>query len=178
MNIPTLSKHASFFILFNVLAICLVLYSYFYGTLDSPFQGLGGKINFVIVSFLVYHAACSMYFIFYADYRVSLMEADNTPIIISNLKDALGHQKLVSLLLVVLGLVGTVAGFIQAFSGLDPSNPPTVETIGQVLTPIIHGTGTAMYTTLVGSICYFWAVVNTFTVQRSFTIVINRLRSS
>jgi predicted membrane protein len=55
-------------------------------------------------------------------------------------------------LMVFLGLIGTVVGFIIAFSNLSEGNFNDID--------LIRGVGTALYTTLIGSLCYVWMKLN------------------
>ncbi|MGI9407980.1 MAG: MotA/TolQ/ExbB proton channel family protein [Hyphomicrobiaceae bacterium] len=62
--------------------------------------------------------------------------------------------------LVLLGLIGTVIGFIVALSGVDPDTASDVSTVGPMISTLISGMSTALYTTLVGSILNVWLMVN------------------
>jgi len=62
--------------------------------------------------------------------------------------------------LVMMGLIGTVVGFIIALSGVDPSFASDVTLIGKMVSVLISGLGTAMYTTLVGSVLNLWLLAN------------------
>jgi hypothetical protein len=59
-----------------------------------------------------------------------------------------------------LGLIGTVLGFIIAFSGIDPSAVGDIEAIKPMVTILMLGMGTALYTTLVGAIGSLWLQLN------------------
>ena len=54
--------------------------------------------------------------------------------------------------LVLLGLIGTVLGFIIALSGVDPETASDVNSIAPMVSKLIQGMSTALYTTLIGSI--------------------------
>ena len=54
--------------------------------------------------------------------------------------------------LVLLGLIGTVIGFIIAFSGVEPGSAGDVSAIGTTVTTLISGISLALYTTAVGAI--------------------------
>ncbi len=58
--------------------------------------------------------------------------------------------------LVLLGLVGTVLGFIVALSGVDPKLAADVSAIGPMVARLIEGLGIALYTTLVGTLLNLW----------------------
>jgi MotA/TolQ/ExbB proton channel family len=62
--------------------------------------------------------------------------------------------------LVLLGLIGTVLGFIIALSGVDPATAQDVRAITPMVTDLIRGMSVALYTTLVGSVLNLWLTVN------------------
>ncbi|MGF1563502.1 MAG: MotA/TolQ/ExbB proton channel family protein [Geminicoccaceae bacterium] len=62
--------------------------------------------------------------------------------------------------LVVLGLIGTVIGFIIALSGVDPSAAGDAAAIGPMVAALIDGMSVALHTTLVGSVLNVWLMMN------------------
>lgn len=62
--------------------------------------------------------------------------------------------------LVLLGLIGTVVGFIIALSSVDPAASADSDTIAPVIARLISGMSVALYTTLVGSVLHIWLIVN------------------
>jgi biopolymer transport protein ExbB/TolQ len=64
--------------------------------------------------------------------------------------------KFISNTLVVLGLIGTVIGFIIALSGVNSSVASNPDEIGKMVTSLIKGMSVALYTTLAGSILSVW----------------------
>jgi biopolymer transport protein ExbB/TolQ len=62
--------------------------------------------------------------------------------------------------LVLLGLIGTVLGFIIALSGVDPENASEVSSIAPMVSTLIDGMSTALYTTLVGAVLNVWLMAN------------------
>ncbi|MEM7257774.1 MAG: MotA/TolQ/ExbB proton channel family protein [Pseudomonadota bacterium] len=62
--------------------------------------------------------------------------------------------------LVLLGLIGTVLGFIIALSGVNPDTVADVNAIAPMVSTLISGMSTALYTTLVGSILNVWLMAN------------------
>jgi len=62
--------------------------------------------------------------------------------------------------LVLLGLIGTVLGFIIALSGVDPDKSADVGSIAPMVSTLIQGMSTALYTTLIGSIFNVWLMAN------------------
>ena len=62
--------------------------------------------------------------------------------------------------LVLLGLIGTVLGFVIALSGVDPKAAGDVRAITPMVTALISGMSVALYTTLVGAVLHLWLMVN------------------
>lgn len=62
--------------------------------------------------------------------------------------------------LVLLGLIGTVLGFIIALSGVDPTSAGNVQAIAPMVTDLIGGMSVALYTTLVGAVSNLWLTAN------------------
>ena len=62
--------------------------------------------------------------------------------------------------LVLLGLIGTVIGFIIALAGVRPEVASDVGAIGPMVSTLIGGMSVALYTTLVGSLLHLWLMVN------------------
>ncbi len=62
--------------------------------------------------------------------------------------------------LVLLGLIGTVLGFIIALSAVDPAAAGDVQAIEPMVTQLIQGMSVALYTTLVGAVLNLWLSIN------------------
>ncbi|MEE8352431.1 MAG: MotA/TolQ/ExbB proton channel family protein [Rhodospirillales bacterium] len=62
--------------------------------------------------------------------------------------------------LVLLGLIGTVIGFIIALSGVDPKAVSEVENVAAMISTLISGMSVALNTTLVGAVLYVWLIIN------------------
>jgi MotA/TolQ/ExbB proton channel family len=62
--------------------------------------------------------------------------------------------------LVLLGLIGTVIGFVVALSGVRPDLVSDVNSIGPMVSTLISGMSIALHTTLVGSLLHIWLMVN------------------
>ena len=62
--------------------------------------------------------------------------------------------------LVLLGLIGTVLGFIQALSGVHPDTVGDVAAIPGMVSNLLQGMATALYTTLIGSALNIWLMLN------------------
>jgi hypothetical protein len=62
--------------------------------------------------------------------------------------------------LVLLGLIGTVLGFIIALSGVDPERAADISAVAPMVSTLVSGMSTALYTTLVGAILNVWLMAN------------------
>jgi biopolymer transport protein ExbB/TolQ len=61
--------------------------------------------------------------------------------------------------LVLLGLIGTVIGFIVALSGIDSRSVADVDAIGPMVSSLVEGMSIALHTTLVGSVLNVWLMI-------------------
>lgn len=77
-----------------------------------------------------------------------------------NLSNNISVVKHIANSLVLLGLIGTVVGFIIALSGVDPEKASDFDSISPMVSQLIQGMSTALYTTLVGAILNLWLMVN------------------
>lgn len=62
--------------------------------------------------------------------------------------------------LVLLGLIGTVIGFIIALSGVSAENAADPSAIAPMVGDLIRGMSVALYTTLAGAVFNLWLMVN------------------
>lgn len=62
--------------------------------------------------------------------------------------------------LVVLGLIGTVAGFIIALSGVTAEEAGNLAAVQPMIAQLISGMSIALYTTLEGAVLGLWLTVN------------------
>ena len=58
--------------------------------------------------------------------------------------------------LVILGLIGTVIGFIIALGGVDADSVANVDAIAPMVSTLIEGMSVALFTTLVGAVFHVW----------------------
>jgi len=63
-------------------------------------------------------------------------------------------------LLVFLGLIGTVIGFIISLSGVEPQAVSQAERVATMVATLIKGMSIALYTTLLGAVLNVWLNVN------------------
>jgi hypothetical protein len=76
------------------------------------------------------------------------------------LSNRIGIVRFIANMLVLLGLIGTVVGFIMALGGVDPQTSGDVSRISPMVATLITGMSTALYTTLVGSVLNIWLMLN------------------
>ena len=76
------------------------------------------------------------------------------------LSNRIGIVRHIANSLVLLGLIGTVIGFIIALSGADLDLASDVQSVGPMITTLIGGMSVALYTTLVDVILNIWLMVN------------------
>ncbi len=72
------------------------------------------------------------------------------------LANKINYIRFIANTLVILGLIGTVIGFIIALSGVDKSVSSNPEEISKMVSTLIQGMSVALYTTLAGSIFSVW----------------------
>jgi len=77
-----------------------------------------------------------------------------------NLTQRIASVRHIANTLVLLGLIGTVLGFIIALSGVDPDTASDVNSIAPMVSVLIQGMSTALYTTLIGSVLNVWLTAN------------------
>ena len=74
----------------------------------------------------------------------------------ARLAGRIGIVRYIANSLVVLGLIGTVIGFIIALSGVDPDIATNPSAISPMVANLIEGMSVALYTTLVGAVLSVW----------------------
>jgi hypothetical protein len=62
--------------------------------------------------------------------------------------------------LVLLGLIGTIIGFVIALSGVDQDAVADASAIGPMVATLLHGMAMALFKTLVGSVLNVWLMVD------------------
>jgi len=77
--------------------------------------------------------------------------------------------------LVILGLIGTVIGFIIALSGVDVQSAGDVGAIGPMVSTLIKGMQVALYTTLVGSVFHIWLHLNYYILSSGASTLISTI---
>jgi len=77
--------------------------------------------------------------------------------------------------LVLLGLIGTVLGFIIALSGVDPEAASNVSAVSPMVSRLLSGMSVALYTTLVGAVLNLWLVVNFHLLSAGTVVLVAKL---
>ena len=77
--------------------------------------------------------------------------------------------------LVLLGLIGTIIGFIIALSGVNQAAVTDAAAIGPMVATLLHGMAMALYKTLVGSVLNVWLMVNFRLLETGATHVLTRV---
>jgi hypothetical protein len=77
--------------------------------------------------------------------------------------------------LVLMGLIGTVVGFIMALSGVDPDTVGDASAIAPMVSSLIEGMGVALYTTLVGSVLNIWLMLNCRLLETASVSLVTQL---
>jgi len=77
-----------------------------------------------------------------------------------NLISRIGVVRHIANSLVLLGLIGTVIGFIIALAGVEPGRASDIDKIAPMVSTLIQGMSIALYTTLVGAVLNVWLMVN------------------
>lgn len=66
----------------------------------------------------------------------------------------------ISNMLVLLGLIGTVVGFVMALSNVSADAAADINQVSTMVGMLIEGMGIALYTTLVGAVLHMWLAAN------------------
>ena len=77
--------------------------------------------------------------------------------------------------LVLLGLIGTIVGFIIALSGVNQEAVTDSAEIGPMVAVLLHGMAMALFKTLVGSVLNVWLMVNYRLLESGATHLLTRL---
>lgn len=91
------------------------------------------------------------------------------------LANKIGFVKHVANSLVLLGLIGTVIGFIIALSGVDAQTAADPNAIAPMVGDLIRGMSVALYTTLAGAVFNLWLMINFHMLTGGATRLAGRL---
>ena len=173
------------FLLVNLLAFALVGAAYFQGLIDEIFIADRTHLTMVIAAVFVGGLAVCARKIWQTSKELNQVKdfdplvksktstyiaqlrgrpAESRAILASTLRLKLSQRagiiRHVAGSLVLLGLIGTVIGFIIALSGVDPEQASDVSSVTPMVSTLIEGMSTALYTTLVGAVLNIWLLIN------------------
>ena len=189
VDAPGGSKHRHVllmrFVLINVVGFAIVIAAYFQGWLNGLFaENVWIAALIIGVVFLYGLALCALKIwqttTALDDVRAGQFGAgsraqdyletadfddpDNRMIQINLLRMRLTHKisivRQIANILVFLGLIGTVIGFIIALSGIDAKSAADTSNIAGMIGRLISGMSVALYTTLLGAILNLWLTIN------------------
>ena len=173
------------FALFNIVAVGLLAAIYLRGWLDGALEGYTAWLTLGICAVFVFGLLLCAVRIWRTNYELNAVSqgappdrsragrylasitgrsAESRTIRAGLLRNRFGNQIVVvrqtADILVFLGLVGTVIGFIVALSGVDPQASSDVDSVASMVGTLITGMSIALYTTLVGAVLHVWLMVN------------------
>lgn len=162
---------------FNFLIFGLILYFSYKGWLYFVFSQDESYISFLISSVTL----LTIFYLNFVSYKINIlqdllhrgkikdfeerifkdlldknMNSDNLYMILFS---KIYFSKQISMICTLLGLLGTVLGFIFVLIYVDFSLLKDAQNIQSVLNSIATGMGIALYTTLVGTFCSLWIYV-------------------
>jgi len=77
----------------------------------------------------------------------------------SRLYSRISVVRLIANNLIILGLIGTVIGFIISLGGVDAERVADVASVAPMVSTLIQGMSVALYTTLVGAVLHVWLMM-------------------
>ncbi len=91
-------------------------------------------------------------------------DAESRALQVTTLRMKLSHRiqivRTIANLLVFLGLIGTVIGFIIALSGVNAQAVSQADSVASMVATLIQGMSIALYTTLLGAVLNVWLNIN------------------
>ena len=169
------------FLLLNIVCVALCVAAWLQGWLDNAFIGVSLWVCLIIIGVFVYGLIlCGLqlwrvgreiddvndgtaragsgatWYLAQIEGAAPDSRSTMAGLLRLNLSQNLSLVRHVANMLVLLGLVGTVIGFIFALSGVDPQKVPSVDNVAPMVARLINGMSIALYTTLIGSVLHLW----------------------
>jgi len=94
----------------------------------------------------------------YHDVRARRGDAAAQSVVELRLRNHIAPIRQIAGVLVILGLIGTVIGFIAAFAGVTTEAATNTDAAGRMITEAMGGMSVALYTTLCGAIGNMWLI--------------------
>ena len=173
------------FSLINIVAFALIGAAWLQGWLDGLLEPLTAILSGIIFAVFVYGLAICAFKIWQTSVAINNMkaggktakaqadrymaaprtrDAESRSIQINMLRLKTSHRiqivRHIANLLVFLGLIGTVIGFIIALSGVEPEAVSNPENVAIMVATLIRGMSVALYTTLLGAVLNVWLNIN------------------
>ena len=155
--LATTHPHLAHFLILNTAAFALLTAAWLKGWVDLVIASDQSRMTLVIAGvFLFGLLLCGTRMVGLGQFAATLdyppqSEARRTALLMR-----IGTVRHIANNLVLLGLIGTVLGFVIAFSGIDAEMIGDSERAAGMISQVIGGMGVALYTTLVGTITHIW----------------------
>lgn len=173
------------FILINVVSASLLIVAYFQGWMDTMFSDSTREFVLIIFAVFIYGFVICGVRIWQTGGELDAVKSGHpepnsragkflatiynndresrsigATVLRTKLTNRIAIVRHIANALVLLGLIGTVVGFIIALSSVDPSASSDSDTIAPTIARLINGMSVALYTTLVGSVLHIWLIIN------------------
>ncbi len=173
------------FALINIVAFALTGAAWLQGWLEGLFEPVTAILSGVIFAVFLYGLLICAFRIWQTSVAINDMKAggktasaqaarymaapraksaESRAIQINMLRLKASHRiqivRNIANMLVFLGLIGTVIGFIIALSGVEPEAVSNPENVAAMVATLIKGMSVALYTTLLGAVLNVWLNIN------------------
>jgi biopolymer transport protein ExbB/TolQ len=173
------------FALINIVAFALIIAAWLQGWLKGLFEPMTAILSGIIFTVFLYGLVQCGLKIWQTSLAINDMKAggkaasaqaarhmpdarsknaESRAIQINMLRLKLSNQiqivRHIANLLVFLGLIGTVIGFIIALSGVNAEAVSQADSVATMVSTLIQGMSIALYTTLLGAVLNVWLNIN------------------
>ncbi len=173
------------FLVFNLGAFLALGFAYINGWVDLVIESDSSRVTWAIAALFLYgwficllrileitkalNQSAKKKGLWWDKYSVlaSRDRASARDIIVIWLTNRIAVVRQTAEILVILGLIGTVLGFILAFQGISPDAVVDTSMASQIIAHAMSGMSVALYTTLCGAIGSVWLMVCYRILQRS-----------
>lgn len=172
-------RFVSQFLAINIAGIGFFLLAWINGWVARVIEADSSYVSFVILALFVFALISITRRVFIISHELDLLHSNTTAsarlekyrLALKNSSSAsraleirmfsrITHIRSIGNGLVVLGLIGTVIGFILVAAEVNVDTAQDVSQVGGLVGALLHGMGVAFYTTLVGAIFSLWLSVN------------------
>lgn len=147
-------------VVLNITALSFLVLAHLYGWTDEIVARDTSYISVLIFGVFVLGLLYALGTGLYISRQFQILKCDDLEGMETRLGNRLGVVSEIASSLVLLGLIGTVFGFIVALIQPDGINVADANMAKQVLSQLVNGMGIALYTTLVGSVLNLWLRFN------------------